>query len=147
MCCKMKLAFTASLTVLASAAALLGGCSKAPAPMSMPPPQVSVVTAHAQQVPLTRDLVGRLSATRSADVRARVAGVLLKRVYTEGADVKQGETLFQIDPMPLKATLDAQRANLASAQATATNAKAAATRARALVPQNYISHNDLDNAL
>jgi membrane fusion protein (multidrug efflux system) len=115
--------------------------------MAPPPPQVAVVTVHAEPVPLVRDLVGRLSATRSADVRARVAGVLLKRVYTEGADVKQGETLFQIDPMPLKATLDAQRANLASAEATAANAKAAAHRARELVPQNYISHNDLDNAL
>src|SRR5580698_1422988 len=127
--CKMKLASTASLTVLASAAAFLGGCSKAPAPMSMPTPQVSVVTAHAQEVPLIRDLVGRLSATRQADVRARVAGVLLKRVYTEGADVKQDQTLFLIDPNPLKAALDAQLANLASAEASAANAKVLAQRA------------------
>ena len=115
--------------------------------MAPPPPQVAVVAVRAEPVPLIRDLVGRLSPTRSADVRARVAGVLLKRVYTEGADVKQGQSLFLIDPTPLKAALDAQRANLASAQASATNAKAAANRARELVPQNYISHNDLDNAL
>jgi membrane fusion protein (multidrug efflux system) len=142
----MKLALTKSLTVLAAAAALLGGCAKAPAPMSMPTPQVSVVTAHAQQVPLTRDLVGRLSATRQADVRARVAGVLLKRVYTEGADVQQGQTLFLIDPNPLKAALDAALANLASAQATAANAKVLAQRAIDLAPEHFISKNDLDNA-
>src|SRR3984957_2929734 len=136
MCCKMKLALTASLAVLASAAALLGGCSKAPAPTSMPTPQVSVVTARAQQVPLTRDLVGRLSATRQADVRARVAGVLLKRVYTEGADVKQDQTLFLIAPTPLKAALDAQLANLASAEASAANAKVLAQRAIELAPEH-----------
>jgi membrane fusion protein (multidrug efflux system) len=143
----MKFVRFATLFFASTAAALIAACGRAPAPMAPPPPQVAVVTVHAEPVPLVRDLVGRLSATRSADVRARVAGVLLKRVYTEGADVKQGETLFQIDPMPLKATLDAQRANLASAEATAANAKAAAHRARELVPQNYISHNDLDNAL
>jgi membrane fusion protein (multidrug efflux system) len=112
----------------------------------MPTPQVTVVTAHAEQVPLIRDLVGRLSPTRQSDVRARVAGVLLKRVYTEGADVKQGQTLFLIDPNPLKAALDAQLANLASAEASAANAKVLAKRASELAPQHYISQNDLDNA-
>jgi membrane fusion protein, multidrug efflux system len=112
----------------------------------MPTPQVTFVTAHAEQVPLIRDLVGRLSPTRQSDVRARVAGVLLKRVYTEGADVKQGQTLFLIDPNPLKAALDAQLANLASAEASAANAKVLAKRASELAPQHYISQNDLDNA-
>ena len=65
-------------------AALLGGCARSAPPPAPPPPQVGVVTMHAQPVPLTRNLVGRLSAMRSADVRARVAGVLLKRclLYT-----------------------------------------------------------------
>jgi membrane fusion protein (multidrug efflux system) len=143
----MKFVRFATLYVALTAPTLIAGCGKAPPPMAPPPPQVAVVAVRAEPVPLIRDLVGRLSPTRSADVRARVAGVLLKRVYTEGADVKQGQSLFLIDPTPLKAALDAQRANLASAQASATNAKAAANRARELVPQNYISHNDLDNAL
>jgi membrane fusion protein (multidrug efflux system) len=142
----MKSALTATLYIVATAAALLSGCAKTPAPMTMPPPQVAVVTAHAQEVPLIRDLVGRLSATRQADVRARVAGVLLKRVYTEGADVKQGDTLFLIDPNPLKAALDAALANLASAQASAANAKVLAQRAIDLAPEHFISKNDLDNA-
>ena len=112
----------------------------------MPTPQVAFVSAHAEQVPLVRDLVGRLSPTRQSDVRARIAGVLLKRVYTEGADVQQGQTLFLIDPNPLKAALDAQLANLAAAEASAANAKALAKRATELAPQHYISQNDLDNA-
>jgi membrane fusion protein (multidrug efflux system) len=126
--------------------ALIVGCAKAPAPMAPPTPQVAFVVAHSEQVPLIRDLVGRLSPTRQSDVRARVAGVILKRVYTEGADVKQGQTLFLIDPNPLKAALDAQLANLASAEATAANAKVLAKRATELAPEHYISQNDLDTA-
>ena len=143
---KIKPAVSASVFILASAASLLASCAKAPAPMVMPAPQVAFVTAHQEEVPLIRELVGRLSATRQADVRARVAGVLLKRVYTEGADVKQGQSLFIIDPTPLKATLDAQLANLASAEATAANAKVLARRTHDLAPQHFVSRNDVDNA-
>ena len=113
----------------------------------MPPPQVGVITAQPQNEPLTKDLVGRLSAFRSADVRARVAGVLLKRDYVEGSDVKKGQPLFQIDPAPLKAALAAADASLAQAQATYTNAKVNAQRSRELAPKGYISKSDLDNAL
>jgi membrane fusion protein, multidrug efflux system len=142
----MKSALTASIFIVATAPAFIVGCAKAPAPQAMPTPQVAFISAHSEQVPLVRDLVGRLSPTRQSDVRARVAGVLLKRVYTEGADVQQGQTLFLIDPNPLKAALDAQLANLAAAEASAANAKALAKRATELAPQHYISQNDLDNA-
>lgn len=116
-------------------------------PPQMPPPQVGVITAQPQNEPLTKDLVGRLSAFRSADVRARAAGVLLKRDYVEGSDVKKGQPLFQIDPAPLKAALAAADASLAQAQATYTNAKVNAQRSRELAPKGYISKSDLDNAL
>jgi membrane fusion protein (multidrug efflux system) len=107
---------------------------------------VGVVTVHATAVPLTRDLVGRLSATRVADVRARVPGILLKRLYKEGTEVREGQQLFQIDPAPLQAALDAARAAEAQAEATATNAHIAAERARGLVPNGLVSRSDLDNA-
>jgi membrane fusion protein, multidrug efflux system len=142
----MKSALTASIFIVVTAPAFIIGCTQAPPPQAMPTPQVAFVSAHSEQVPLIRDLVGRLSPTRQSDVRARVAGVLLKRVYTEGADVQQGQTLFLIDPNPLKAALDAQLANLASAEASAANAKVLAKRATELAPQHYISQNDLDNA-
>jgi membrane fusion protein (multidrug efflux system) len=137
------------LSSLIAATALVAGCGKGGAPqqqMQMPPAEVGVITVNAQTVPLTRDLVGRLSATRTADVRARVAGVLLKRAYTEGSDVKDGQLLFQIDPAPLQAALNAQLANLAAAQATAQNNHIAAERARSIADKGLISKSDRDNA-
>ncbi len=133
-------------TLLALSAAALGACGSHAAPPAPSPPQVGVQLARAQPVPLTRDLVGRLSATRSADVRARVAGVLLKRLYTEGSDVRAGQTLFEIDPAPLRAALDAAQAALAQAEAQATNAHIAAQRTRDLLPSGLVSRSDLDNA-
>ena len=126
--------------------ALLSGCGSHAPPPAAHPAQVGVVVAHSQSVPLTRELVGRLSATRAADVRARVAGVLLKRLYKEGSDVRQGQALFQIDPAPLRAALDGAEAALAQAQANATNAHVAAQRARELIPSGLVSRSDLDNA-
>lgn len=111
-----------------------------------PPAEVGVIQVQPQQAPLTVDLVGRLAPFRSADVRARVAGVLLKRTYEEGTDVKEGQVLFQIEPAPLQAALSSSEGQLASAQATYTNAHVAAERARQLAPQKYVSQSDLDNA-
>lgn len=122
------------------------GHGSPPAPSEPPPTQVAVLSVHPQSVPLTRDLVGRLSAVRAADVRARVAGVLQKRLYREGSDVREGEPLFQIDPAPFRAALDAALAALAQADATATNAHVAAQRYRDLVPSGLVSRADLDNA-
>lgn len=128
-------------------AVLVAACGKPPqAPQQMPPTEVGVVTAQAASVPLVQELVGRLSAVRAADVRARVAGVVLKRAYTEGSDVKEGQLLFEIDPAPLRATLNAQLANLAAAQATYTNNHTAAERARSVAQKGLLSKADVDAA-
>jgi membrane fusion protein (multidrug efflux system) len=132
------------------AGALVAACGKGGAPQQqqqMPPAEVGVLVAKAQAVPITRDLVGRISATRVADVRARVPGVLQKRVYTEGANVKEGELLFRIDPAPLQAALNVELANLAAAQATHTNNQKKAERAHAIVDKGLMSMTDYDNAL
>lgn len=122
------------------------GKGKDQAPPQAPPPEVGVVKVQQQSTPLTKDLVGRVSAYRSADVRARVSGVLLKRVYQEGTDVKQGQVLFEIDPAVYQAALDSAKANLAAGQATYVNYHNLAERDRKLRPQNYISQSDLDAA-
>jgi membrane fusion protein, multidrug efflux system len=122
------------------------GKGKEQGPPQMPPPEVGVVKAQPQSTPLTKDLVGRVSAYRSADVRARVSGVLLKRVYQEGTDVKQGQVLFEIDPAVYQAALNSAQANLAAGQATYVNYHKVAERYRQLRPQNYISQSDLDLA-
>jgi len=114
-------------------------------PPQMPPPQVGVVTVQPRSEPLTKDLVGRLSAYRSADVLARVSGLLLKRVYTEGSDVKQGQLMFEIDPAPYQATLNSALGNLASAKATYANAHVVAERDRSLIPMGYVSRAQLDS--
>ena len=89
-----------TLALTCAVAVALTACKK-PEQQTPPPPEVGVIEAKADTLPLQRELVGRLSPYRSADVRARVPGVLLKRVYQEGQDVKQGQVLFLIDPAPL----------------------------------------------
>ncbi|MEO5812558.1 MAG: efflux RND transporter periplasmic adaptor subunit [Rhodanobacter sp.] len=138
--------FRASILCLAVLA--LGACGKStPQAPAQAAPEVGVVAVQPQSSPLTQDLVGRLSPFRSADVRARVAGVLLKRVYTEGTDVEKGQALFEIDPAPLQAVLDAALASLAQTQATYTNNKVTAQRVRELAPKGYVSKADVDNTL
>lgn len=138
---------------LAGAILLLSACGNGEeagpggAAGQMPPPQVGVVVARQTTVPLTQEMVGRLAPYRSADVRARVPGVLQKRVYEEGSDVSEGDVLFLIDPAPLRAALGQAQASLAQAQASYANAKANADRARQLLPQKFISKSDYDNAL
>ncbi|HXS74391.1 MAG TPA: efflux RND transporter periplasmic adaptor subunit [Rhodanobacteraceae bacterium] len=120
------------------------GKSKVPPP---PPPQVGVVVAHAQSMPLVSDFVGRLEATRTAQVRARVTGIVLKRIYTEGTDVKVGDVLFRIDPAPLQAALRAQQGQLDQAAATAHDDEMKATRMRELAARGVIAKQDLDDAV
>lgn len=115
--------------------------------MNMPPPQVKVVTVMPETITINKALVGRLAPYRSADVRARVAGVLQQRAYTEGTRVNQGDVLFRIDPAPLQATLAQAQAQLASARANLANATTQAKRAKDLIPKGFISRSDADNLL
>lgn len=133
----------ASATLLAL---LLGACSH-PAPPAPPPPEVDVVTARATDVPVTRSYPGRLAATLTAQVRARVTGIVLKRVYKEGSDVEAGDVLFKIDPAPLQATLRAAQGQLAQAEATAHNASLQARRSKELGAKGLLSKQDVDNAV
>jgi len=112
-----------------------------------PPPEVDVVQVAAQSFPLTRELVGRLASVRVIEVRARVAGIIVRQVYTEGTDVKAGEVLFRIDTAPLEAELHAREAALAKAQADADIANDVARRYTDLNRKKLISQQDLDNAL
>lgn len=137
-----RMALVASLLLLTS-------CDKGKpqAKPTPPPPEVTVVEIHEQSVPQTREMVGRLASTRIAQVRARVAGIILKRAYEEGTDVKKGQILFQIDPEPLQAALHAREAAMAKARADATNAALTAKRYRELAAKKLISNQDLDTAL
>ena len=113
---------------------------------AMPPPEVGVVTVAPRTLPLPSELPGRIEASRVAQVRARVTGIVQKRLFTEGSDVKAGQALFQIDPAPYRAAADSARATLAKAQANLTQAAAQAARFKPLAEAKAISQQDYINA-
>lgn len=130
---------------VAALAVLLAACGHKPPPASAPP-EVGVVTASASSIPVVDSYPGRLAATLTAQVRARVTGIVLQRVYKEGSDVKAGDVLFKIDPAPLEATLRAAQGQLAQAEATAANARGKAKRSKTLGAQGVLSAQDVDDA-
>ncbi|WP_288442344.1 efflux RND transporter periplasmic adaptor subunit [uncultured Pseudomonas sp.] len=146
----MPITYPPLLRPLALAALLtlmLAGCDDATQPDEQQPlAQVRVETLQLQPQAITTELSGRILAPRTAQVRARVAGVVLKRVYREGSDVKQGDVLFLIDPAPLKADHDSARAALARAQATLYQARLQEQRYRQLVDDKAVSRQEYDNA-
>ncbi|MFA7098114.1 MAG: efflux RND transporter periplasmic adaptor subunit, partial [Gammaproteobacteria bacterium] len=111
----------------------------------LPPPEVEVITVERRDVPITVELPARAQAIRSAEVRARVEGVLEKRLFIEGTDVRAGVPLFLIDPRPLEANVAAAKAALAKAQADALAARLTAERYEALVGK-AVSKQDYDLA-
>lgn len=129
---------------------LLAGCgdkiANAQAPGGMPPPEVSIVTITPQRVVMSTELPGRLEATRVAQVRARVSGIVQKRVFTEGSEVKAGAVLFRIDPAPYQATYNSAQATLAKADANLAQANLKVKRYQPLVETNAISKQEFDEA-
>ena len=117
-----------------------GGPSGSGAPGGqMPPTEVGVVTVAPEAVAVTVELPGRVSAIRMAEVRARATGILMRRLFEEGTDVRADQVLFEIDPAPLQASYDSVNANLARAQATLERAQADARRKEGLVKINGCS--------
>ena len=137
--------------------ALLGGCgggtgSTADKPGggpggAPPPPQVILDFVRAAATPNVLVFPGRVQAVRTAEVRARVTGIVEHRLYEEGSDVRAGQLLYRIDPLPLKATLAAATGALGRARAVALNAQQDVTRFRPLVAENAISRQEYDAAV
>ncbi|WP_408583083.1 efflux RND transporter periplasmic adaptor subunit [Paraburkholderia tropica] len=144
---------TPSLRTLAAQCAVicaaigLAGCSDKPQQAASATPEVNVMRVQTTAVPVTVDLPGRVSAHLVAEVQARATGILLKRTFVEGSEVKAGQLLYQIDPAPYVATLDNAKAALAKARATLVAAKAQSDRYKVLVAANAVSKQDYDNAV
>jgi len=141
--------FKHSLTALALA---LASCGKTPAE---PPPaaarptgpmEVGVITVAASPVTLTQDLPGRISAIRVAEVRARVNGIVLKRVFKEGSDVQEGQVLYEIDPAQYEAAHDSALGTLARAEASLNSAQLKLNRMKSLIDSHAVSKQDYDEA-
>ena len=137
---------SALVLVLALAGCHPGASNGAAASAAPPPAEVGVVTLKEQPVTLTTELPGRTSAYRVAEVRPQVNGVLQKRLFEEGGDVKEGQQLYQIDPAPYQATLDNALANLQKAQAAEKTAGITLDRNKGLLASHAVSQQDIDNA-
>ncbi len=140
--------------LLVATVALVSGCGGggtapggAPAGSATPPPPpVGVITVQTQALALQTELPGRVEPVRMAQVRARVNGIVLKRQFEEGSEVRAGQPLFLIDPAPYQAALDSATAQLARAQAQLAQAKATADRYQPLAEAKAISQQDYVNA-
>ncbi|MDO9237154.1 MAG: efflux RND transporter periplasmic adaptor subunit [Aquabacterium sp.] len=140
------------MALCALLASLLTGCGPSSGPSgavaahpAMPPAQVGVVTVRLQTVPVITELPGRLEAVRTAQVRARVAGIIEQRQFVEGADVRAGQALFQINASAYKAALDSAAATQAKAQANLAQTTSLFDRykplheAKAISPQEFVN--------
>ena len=134
------------LTTAAAAMMLLAACGKDPAGPP-PPAEVSVVTLKPRPVAITDQLPGRTTAFRVAEVRPQVTGVVQKRLFAEGTEVKAGEQLFQIDAGSYRAALSSAEAALKRAEAQAVTAKLLAERYAPLIAANAVSKQENDEAI
>ena len=125
--------------MIALGAVLLVGCKPKATPPMMPPPEVATITVATQPAVLTTELPGRTAAFLNAEIRPQINGLIQKRLFTEGADVKTGEVLYQIDPAPFQAML-------AKAQASLSALRSRAKRAEELLATKAISQQDFDDA-
>jgi membrane fusion protein (multidrug efflux system) len=134
---------------LLACALLLAACGKPepPAPAVRPPAELRVSASRSETVPVIQEHVGRVAAFRSVEVRARVEGILEKRHFTEGAEVRRGQLLYTIDPTPYQTVLNDARAEVARAEANLANARSRESRYAPLVKENAISRQDYDDAV
>ena len=144
--CKEPLGFLVVALVL-SLALPMGGCGSQK--QSAPPPavpEVAVLAVRPEQVELTTELPGRTTAYRVAEIRPQVNGIILKRMFHEGADVTSGEVLYQIDPAPYQSALANARAALSRAEANLPAARSRAERYKDLIADKAVSQQDYDDA-
>lgn len=126
---------------------LLLGCNRESAARPSPGPvEVGVVTVQAEPVTLYRELPGRTSPFRVAEVRARVDGIVLERLFEEGSDVEEGQLLYRIDPKPYEAALASAKASLSRARASVQSSKLLAERYKGLLKDRAVSQQEHDNA-
>jgi membrane fusion protein (multidrug efflux system) len=145
----MRIQTHAIPTWVALACAMVGlaACDEPQAEQVVAPPQVSVITLQPSPRPYIRELPGRIAPTRVAEVRARVAGIVLERSFQQGADVKAGDVLYRIDPVRFEVELKAAEAALAKAQAVLDQAELQAKRVEKLASGQAASQAQYEAAV
>ena len=124
----------------------LTGCERKPVKTPAPTPEVAVISVATQKITLTKELPGRTSAYRIAEIRPQVNGLILKRLFTEGQDVKAGQVLYQIDPAPFQSALENAKAALGRAGANVPAIRLRVQRFNDLLVDNAVSQQDYDDA-
>ena len=125
---------------------ILGGCGKKTTGPQNITPEVAVVTIQPKRVVITTELAGRTSANLVAEVRPQVGGIIQKRLFAEGSDVKAGQVLYQIDPATYQAAMDNARAGLSRSEANLSSIRLKADRLRELLAEKAVSQQDYDDA-
>lgn len=136
--------------MLAVAAPLLAGCDESNSAIAQaqpPEPDVSVVTVKPQPRAIVRELPGRIAPTRVSDVRPRVSGIVVERLFHQGSEVKAGDPLYRIDPRPFEVEVSANEAALAKAEAALMQAKQQAHRIATLTSQRAAPEAENEKAI
>ena len=138
-----------SMLVAAAAALVLAGCGQGQhgGPHGFPPAQVTIAEVTARDLPVSWEYVGQTTGSKDVEVRARVTGILEKRLYTEGGPVRPGQPLFEIDPKPLQAQYNAVQAEVARSQAAVAQAEREAARLKPLAERRAVGQKEADDAV
>ena len=137
-----------AVVLMLSGSIALTGCNDKEAQQGAPhAPQVGVVTLKTEPLNVTTELPGRTAAFRIAEVRPQVGGIILKRNFVEGSEIKAGTSLYQIDPATYQAAYDSAKGDLVKAQANAQISRVTVNRYKPLLGTNYISKQDYDTAV
>jgi len=132
--------------IIVTAAILLTACKSEKKAVAPSPPVVSVISVSPRDVPVAFEYVAQTQSSHLVNIHARVSGFLDKRLYTEGAVVKEGQVLFQMDPKPFQVQLDQAKAALVKQEAALETARLNLARTRPLTEQNALSQRELDDA-
>lgn len=144
---RQRLHFIFGFIALAIGALIFPACERKEAAKALPPPDVLVIDAATREVPVYREWVGTLDGSENAEIRARVSGYLLKRDYQEGALVKKGDVLFEIDSRPFVAALAEAKSQLDQGKAMQLASQAEAERSQELFDKKVISEREHTNKL
>ncbi len=139
-----RLCLYGGITVLM--AVVLVGCGQPEPEGSLPPPQVSATTITTSHLELTEDLPGRVAAVRVAEIRPQVSGIVQRRLFEQGTEVRAGQPLFEINPAPFRADADTAAATLQRAEAALARAQVQTARLQPLVEADAISRQVYDDA-
>ena len=145
----MRIMASRNIVVLSGFLAL-AACQKedqAQSQQVLPPSPVGVVTVVSEPLPIINELPGRIAPTRLAEVRPRVSGIVVERVFEQGSLVKEGDVLYRIDPAPFQVRVDSAKGTLARAKASQLQARQTADRQQQLRKTNISSQQDVDNAI